>query len=149
MCDLDEEELLEGIGDAVLGIGACDEVSPTLDVFGGITHSDPCACQFDHLEVVVVVSDGDEVLRRLPEDLEEASEGAALIDSEGDELEEEVTERKAPTRVPSCSLTAASSGMSFSSGPTARHFGRLSVAASTKLGTRLRGMPVMTTSFSA
>ena len=91
MCDLDEEELLEGIGDAVLGIGACDEVRPTLDVFGGITHSDPSACQLDHLQVVVVVPDGDEVLRRLAENLEEASEGTALIDSEGDELEEEVT----------------------------------------------------------
>ena len=91
MCDLDEEELLEGIGDTVLGIRACDEVRPALDVFGGITHRYSHACQLDHLEVVVVVPDGDEVLWGLAEELEEASERAALIDSEGDELKEEVT----------------------------------------------------------
>ena len=87
---LDEEELLEGVGHTVLGIGAGDEVRTALDILGRIAHGDACAGQLDHLEVVVVVTDGDEVLWGYAEDIEEASERTALIHAKGDELEEVV-----------------------------------------------------------
>ena len=90
MGGLDEEELLEGIGYAVLSIGAGDEVRTALDILGGIAHGDTRAGQLDHLEVVVVVTDGDEVLWGQAEDVEEASERTTLIHTEGDELEEVV-----------------------------------------------------------
>ena len=87
---LDEEELLEGVGHTVLSIGAGDEVRTALDILGCIAHGDTRAGQLDHLEVVVVVTDGDEVLRGHAEDIEEASERTALIHAKGDELEEVV-----------------------------------------------------------
>ena len=87
---LDEEELLEGVSHTVLGIGAGDEVRTALDILRGIAHGDARAGQLDHLEVVVVVTDGDEVLRGHAEDIEEASERTALIHAKGDELEEVV-----------------------------------------------------------
>lgn len=90
MGGLDEEELLEGIGHTVLGIGAGDEVRTALDILRCIAHGDARAGQLDHLEVVVVVTDGDEVLRGPAEDIEEASERTALIHTKGDELEEVV-----------------------------------------------------------
>ena len=90
MGGLDEEELLEGIGHTVLGIGAGDDIRTALDILGRIAHGDACAGQLDHLEVVVVVADGDEVLRGPAEDIEEASECTTLIHTKGDELEEVV-----------------------------------------------------------
>lgn len=66
---LDEEELFEGVGHTILGIGAGDEVRTALDILRCIAHGDARAGQLDHLEVVVVVPDGDEVLRSLAEEL--------------------------------------------------------------------------------
>ena len=39
---LDEEELLEGVGHTVLGVGAGDEVRTALDILGRIAHGDAC-----------------------------------------------------------------------------------------------------------
>jgi len=82
----------DGVGYAVGDVGGADApvtgVSEGFEVFGGVRHEDGGAGDFEHGDVVPVVSDGEDLVRRYVVGGGEREDGGAFGTAGGEDVED-------------------------------------------------------------